>query len=668
MGFLSDLKRNIGRGLRSDAGKFAVGAALGYPFLPAGAQAGIGKFLQSSMLKNMARRYGTSYLTNKALGRPHSHKGALSAALWSLPFQAFKNYGLTQDLGEKGMKGFREGTDTPWWKLMLGQGSEESVPAVMTDPLKMVNPKGPSDVFLDQVYKEGPWDDMEYVGGDPYRSIMDWIPAHETQAARGPDPELGFLDMFMKDKPIYGEGEGAEIFGFPLGGKGPITGYEKGFDPLSVAPEVMGFGASGFTPEEKWESAKKRTEAEQEHMNKLMLNPYYQQSMYGWPGWGLGANRGGIMQKLQGGGDFLEDLVAQEDPMMEDPLVAQEDPTGRTLEGILDEEEGIPAEILEGIVNQRDPLMQKIMEMIMNMVSSTLPEDAEMPLMGPSGMGEMGDYIGPMSEIGEEEQGDLGMMGGGTYAQEDVENFPADLFNNPFWQEFTHWLRMKDQGSPHGFKLSREDEIEWMKKLKMAEGNPHLNRALDETGLANGGDYRSYPAELSTEERLKELYARIKDPTSPNFTWDQGEKEKIKQEIFMLEMSNEMRRKRQPTGDLDGSQIDDFIDILPQYGAVADRLGMYHHRGKGLGTGIGEEGGSYNMGGDYTMGAHVMGPGTGTSDSINAKLSDGEFVMTANAVKNLGGGDRYAGARKMYQMMNSLDPNSARPGEEPEIV
>ena len=73
-------------------------------------------------------------------------------------------------------------------------------------------------------------------------------------------------------------------------------------------------------------------------------------------------------------------------------------------------------------------------------------------------------------------------------------------------------------------------------------------------------------------------------------------------------------------------------------------------------------------GGDYTMGAHVMGPGTGTSDSINAKLSDGEFVVTAKAVENLGGGDRFAGARKMYQMMNSLDPNSARPGEEPQIV
>jgi hypothetical protein len=61
---------------------------------------------------------------------------------------------------------------------------------------------------------------------------------------------------------------------------------------------------------------------------------------------------------------------------------------------------------------------------------------------------------------------------------------------------------------------------------------------------------------------------------------------------------------------------------------------------------------------DMDDGGGVNGPGTGVSDSIDAKLSDGEFVMTAKAVENLGGGDRYEGARKMYQMMNMLDPES----------
>ena len=71
-------------------------------------------------------------------------------------------------------------------------------------------------------------------------------------------------------------------------------------------------------------------------------------------------------------------------------------------------------------------------------------------------------------------------------------------------------------------------------------------------------------------------------------------------------------------------------------------------------------GGMWNRGGIASLenGGDVSGPGTGTSDSINANLSDGEFVMTARAVENLGGGDRYAGARQMYDIMNVLDPES----------
>ena len=51
----------------------------------------------------------------------------------------------------------------------------------------------------------------------------------------------------------------------------------------------------------------------------------------------------------------------------------------------------------------------------------------------------------------------------------------------------------------------------------------------------------------------------------------------------------------------------------------------------------------------------ISGPGTGTSDSLPAMLSDGEFVMTAKAVKGAGGGDRMQGARKMYEMMDQLE-------------
>jgi len=51
----------------------------------------------------------------------------------------------------------------------------------------------------------------------------------------------------------------------------------------------------------------------------------------------------------------------------------------------------------------------------------------------------------------------------------------------------------------------------------------------------------------------------------------------------------------------------------------------------------------------------IEGPGTGTSDDIPAMLSDGEFVMTAKAVENAGGGSREQGFRKMYDIMRSFE-------------
>jgi hypothetical protein len=54
-------------------------------------------------------------------------------------------------------------------------------------------------------------------------------------------------------------------------------------------------------------------------------------------------------------------------------------------------------------------------------------------------------------------------------------------------------------------------------------------------------------------------------------------------------------------------------------------------------------------------GGAINGPGTGTSDSIPARLSDGEFVMTAKAVRGAGDGDRRAGAAKMYRLMHQFE-------------
>ena len=56
-------------------------------------------------------------------------------------------------------------------------------------------------------------------------------------------------------------------------------------------------------------------------------------------------------------------------------------------------------------------------------------------------------------------------------------------------------------------------------------------------------------------------------------------------------------------------------------------------------------------------GGMSLGPGTEKSDDIPAMLSDGEFVMTARAVRGFGDGSRAAGAKKLYNMMDAAEKN-----------
>lgn len=72
--------------------------------------------------------------------------------------------------------------------------------------------------------------------------------------------------------------------------------------------------------------------------------------------------------------------------------------------------------------------------------------------------------------------------------------------------------------------------------------------------------------------------------------------------------------------------------------------------------------GGYNLG-DYSDGGRLLrGPGDGVSDSIPAsiadkrpaRLADGEFVVPARIVSELGNGSTEAGARQLYAMMDRI--------------
>jgi len=66
---------------------------------------------------------------------------------------------------------------------------------------------------------------------------------------------------------------------------------------------------------------------------------------------------------------------------------------------------------------------------------------------------------------------------------------------------------------------------------------------------------------------------------------------------------------------------------------------------------------------EFTEDGEVEGPGTGTSDSIPALLSDGEFVITAKAVKNIG-------VDKLRKMMKQAEESydAGNQSQEEEII
>ena len=102
--------------------------------------------------------------------------------------------------------------------------------------------------------------------------------------------------------------------------------------------------------------------------------------------------------------------------------------------------------------------------------------------------------------------------------------------------------------------------------------------------------------------------------------------------------------------------FDDRLTALPVYPATQAATG---------GIVALAEGGMSSMGslGGYSDGGQLLrGPGDGVSDSIPAviadkqpaRLADGEFVVPARIVSELGNGSTDAGARKLYAMMDRI--------------
>lgn len=102
------------------------------------------------------------------------------------------------------------------------------------------------------------------------------------------------------------------------------------------------------------------------------------------------------------------------------------------------------------------------------------------------------------------------------------------------------------------------------------------------------------------------------------------------------------------------------LGLTDFYNMMNQRLAGYGgYGGYAAGGGVG---GEPNLGGYSDGGRLLKGPGDGVSDSIPAsignrqpaRLADGEFVVPARIVSELGNGSTEAGARKLYAMMDRV--------------
>jgi hypothetical protein len=105
-----------------------------------------------------------------------------------------------------------------------------------------------------------------------------------------------------------------------------------------------------------------------------------------------------------------------------------------------------------------------------------------------------------------------------------------------------------------------------------------------------------------------------------------------------------------------------MASMAPSGGGTVNMMsGEPNMQGTRLATG-GISDAHYNLGGYSDGGRLLRGPGDGVSDSIPAvigkkqpaRLADGEFVVPARIVSEIGNGSTEAGARKLYGMMDRV--------------
>jgi hypothetical protein len=155
----------------------------------------------------------------------------------------------------------------------------------------------------------------------------------------------------------------------------------------------------------------------------------------------------------------------------------------------------------------------------------------------------------------------------------------------------------------------------------------------------------------------KDIASKLPDmPKSDYESWARTNNVTLAQIAEALGISLAEAKKRYP---LVGGKTDTTDTAASgdggQSGGLAANGGLMAMAGGGMA-------GQFDLGGYSDGGRLLRGPGDGVSDSIPAtignkrpaRLADGEFVVPARIVSELGNGSTEAGARKLYAMMNRV--------------
>jgi hypothetical protein len=215
------------------------------------------------------------------------------------------------------------------------------------------------------------------------------------------------------------------------------------------------------------------------------------------------------------------------------------------------------------------------------------------------------------------------MMNGGLLNKRLKFEFGDSVKDKIEERKFEQLKAMKDSGLPLTDKQEQELEsyIAQDRKVEMALGGE-----VTEKYSTQRPDYQAYAEGGEVEDEM--LDENMPDEDMPPMEELETEEESLLQPMGMedeMPMDEDMEDE-EDYGDMDAiidtsalseeeeKVLDDAVEMHPELEGIIPKL----------------------VATEFTEDGEVEGPGTGPSDSIPALLSDGEFVFTAKAVKNIG--------------------------------